>query len=127
MLHHLHNSNLLTFPGQEYRAIFLSTPETVLPDGEDFDPTCSLSNPYVFITALTHAQSLVVSVGNPFALLKAERQMVDRYGEKGRCWSEYLKLCLSHNTFVLSDQMQETASLHKQVCTKITQLLMVKE
>ena len=31
-------------------------------------------------------------------LLKTEKHMVELYGKRGKCWSEYLKSCLKHGT-----------------------------
>ena len=88
-------------PGREFRALFLSTSEPTDANCSTKNPTKSLCDRYVFNTALTRAQSLVVSVGNPFLLLKMEQHMVDRYKEKGKCWSHYLKRCLDHNTLTV--------------------------
>ena len=82
--------------------LFISTSEPVYigPDGSvnPLNPTKSICDPFVFNTVMTSAQSLVVCVGNPFLLLRLEQSMVKKYGEKGRCWSHYLKACLDHNT-----------------------------
>ena len=56
----------------------------------------------MFNTVITRARSLVVSVGNPFMLLKTETYMIRKYGETGRCWSEYIRLCIEHNTLDVS-------------------------
>ena len=40
----------------------------------------------------------MVSVGNPYLLLKMEEHMVRRYGQKGKCWSTYLKRCLEKDS-----------------------------
>ena len=55
----------------------------------------------MFNTAITRAQSLVVSIGNPFMLLKIERYMEQKYGFKARCWREYLKRCIECKTFIV--------------------------
>ena len=57
-----------------------------------------MCDPYVFNTVITRARSLVLCVGNPFMLLKTEKHMVELYGRRGKCWSEYLKSCLKHGT-----------------------------
>ena len=88
----------LMYIGREFQLLFLSTSETTEPDASSCNPTKSLCNPFVFNTAITRAQSLVVSVGNPFLLLKTERHMIQRYGNKGKCWSTYLQYCLQKNT-----------------------------
>ena len=61
------------------------------------NPTKSFCNCYVFNTALTRAQSLVVVAGNPFLLLKVEAAMPKPKG----CWREYLRRCIDHNTFIV--------------------------
>ena len=35
-------------------------------------------------------------------LLKTEKHMVEKYGRRGKCWSEYIKHCLQHKTLDLS-------------------------
>lgn len=89
--------------------MFLSTTEPTHADGSTRNPTRSLCDPYVFNTALTRAKSLVVAVGNPFLLLSIEKQMVKRYGQKGHCWSTFLKRCMDHGTleFVNEEQRGE--------------------
>ena len=85
--------------GREFQLLFLSTSEATEADASTCNPIRSLCNPFVFNTVITRAQSLVVSVGNPFLLLKTERHMIKRYGNKARCWSTYLEYCLQKNTF----------------------------
>ncbi len=66
------------------------------------NPLKSFSDPYVFNTAITRAQSLVIAFGNPFRLLKMEDQMIDRHRMKGiRCWSSFINLCLREGTVVI--------------------------
>ena len=109
--------------GCEFKALFLSTSEPTDKDGATCNPTKSICDRYVFNTAITRAQSLVVTVGNPFMLLRTERHMVQRYGAKGKCWSNYLKLCFEHGTLFIHDSLQVTAAeksrcmqnLHKMV------------
>ena len=85
---------------KEYRAIFMSISVSALPDSEQSPGiTKCLCNPYVLNTTLTHAQSLVVGVGNPFKLLASEEIMVKKYGNRAKCWTAYLRLCLSNRTF----------------------------
>ena len=84
--------------GHEFRAVFLSTCEPLEQDGRSKDPLKSLCNPYVFNTAISRAKSLVVTVGNPFMLLKIEEIM----GSRRHCWKEYLKMCLKKGTVFFS-------------------------
>jgi serine/threonine protein kinase len=87
--------------GQEFRALFISTSEPTTADSETRDSTKSISDPAVFITAITRARSLVVAVGNPFMLLKREQHMVKKYGPRGHCWSQFLKACIDNGTLSL--------------------------
>ena len=98
---HVKLFNFLFATGTEYRALFLSTLEYTLSDGRVSNPTKSICDPYVFNTAITRAQSLVVSVGNPFMLLKIEGFMEQKYGLKARCWREYLMRCIECKTFII--------------------------
>jgi len=106
LLYHTTWSHSLPSLGREFRALFLSTSEPTDRDGATCNPTKSTCNRYVFNTAITRAQSLVVAVGNPFMLLRMERHMVQKYGEKGKCWSNYLKLCLDHGTLTVHDSLR---------------------
>ena len=87
--------------GQEFHAVFLSTTEPISEDGNTLNPTKSPCDRYVFNTVLTRAKSLVVVVGSPLVLLNTETHMVKLYGDKGRCWSLYLKSCLENGTFII--------------------------
>ena len=89
-----------TTAGREYRALFLSTFEATHDDGSTRNPTKSIADPYVVNTVVTRARSLVVSVGNPYLLLRMEEHMCIKYGEKGKYWSNYLKRCLDNNSVV---------------------------
>ena len=84
--------------GEDFRALFISTSEPTKANGETRDSTKSISDPHVFITAITRARSLVVAVGNPFMLLKREEHMVKKYGNRGYCWSLFLKACLDNKS-----------------------------
>ena len=64
----------------------------------------------MFNTVITRAQSLVVSVGNPFLLLKMEDHMVVNYGENGRCWSNYLHNCLENKTLYIHGKSEDEAA-----------------
>ena len=88
--------------GQDFRALFISTSEPTKANGETCDSTKSISDPHVFITAITRARSLVVAVGNPFMLLKREEHMVKKYGDRGHCWSLFIKACLDNKSITCS-------------------------
>ena len=94
--------------------MFLSTAEPIA-DGKILNPTKSFSNRYVFNTAITRAQSLIIGVGNPFLLLKMEKHMMETYGydERGKCWSNYLKKCLSNKT-VQFDNLLNLSTVQKE-------------
>ena len=57
----------------------------------------------------------MVSVGNPFMLLKTESHMIRKYGEKGKCWSQYLKTCLDHGTLSIHSSLG-LSSAEQQAC-----------
>ena len=78
----------------------MSTFEATHEDGSTRNPTKSIMDPYVVNTVISRARSLVVSVGNPYQLLKMEQHMCRRYGEKGKYWSNYIKQCLHHKSLV---------------------------
>ena len=93
--------------------LFVSTSESIRvgPDGSvnPSNPTKSICDPFVFNTVMTRAQSLVVSVGNPFLLLRLEQSMVKKYGDRGSYWSHYLKACLDHDTIQLHHSLKAPA------------------
>ena len=89
--------------------MFISTSEPTASNGKTKDSTKSISDPSVFITALTRAQSLVVAVGNPFMLLKREKHMVEKYGDRGHCWSLFLKACLDNKSLSVPHSCRETS------------------
>ena len=97
------------FVGQEFRALFISTSEPTAHNGKTKDSPRSISDPSVFITALTRAQSLVVAVGNPFMLLKREKHMVEKYGDRGHCWSLFLKMCIDNNSLSVHHSCRDTS------------------
>ena len=71
------------------------------------NPTKSLCNPYVFNTAITRAQSLVVAVGNPFTLLSVEASI----NEPKHCWREFMSRCLKHNSFIFPSNIRDEDAL----------------
>ena len=88
-----------------------------------FNPTESLSNPCVFNTVVTHARSLIVSVGNPFMMLTCERRMLESDPHvKARCWTEYLCLCLQNNTISVCDT-DKYGNTEKEVLVRIRHIL----
>ena len=104
---HICNNNeyvLCSFIGTEYRALFISTNECIT-DGVCANPIKSICDRYVFNTALTRAKSLVVCCGNPFKLLKIQSLMEKKYGNAGKCWSEYIKRCIECKTFYVPPNM----------------------
>ena len=117
------NSCCITSLGREFRALFLSTSEPTYKDGATRNPTKSICDRYVFNTAITRAQSLVVAVGNPFMLLRTERHMVQKYGAKGKCWSNYFKFCLEHGTLFIRDSLQVTEAEKSRCMQKLQKLV----
>ena len=97
---------LLIILGTEFKAIFVSTSEPTSESGGCIYETKSISDRYVFNTAITRSRALVVAVGNPFLLLKLENQMVDKYGEDARCWTPYIRQCIECNTFSYSEKLR---------------------
>ena len=94
--------------GNEYQALFLSTTEPTNKDGSTLNPTKSICDPFVFNTVISRARSVVVSVGNPFTLLRKETHMVKKYGDKAKCWSSYLRLCLEKGTLSAAPSLELT-------------------
>ena len=88
----------------------MSTTEPIDETGNTTNPTKSPCDPYVFNTVLTRAKSLVVVVGSPFALLDIENHMIQIYGEKGNCWSTYMKKCLEKGSFIIPDKVMPSQS-----------------
>ena len=108
--------------GEEFRACFISTTEPTWKDGSSRNPTKSICDPFVFNTALTRAQSLVVAVGNPFLLLKMERHMVAKHGKAGKGWSTYIRECLKRNVLSVSPLLKTNATQIKHYINKLKQL-----
>ena len=96
----------------------MSTSEPTTTEGATRDSTKSISDPAVFITALTRARSLVVAAGNPFMLLRREEHMVRKYRDRGHCWSLFLKACIDNGTLSVyqdCDDRPETLALLKKM------------
>ena len=113
------------FLGGQFRAVFVSTsePTEALADGSvaPSNPTKSICDPFVLNTVITRAQSLVVCVGNPFLLLRLEQSMVRKYGDRGKCWSHYLKACLDHDTVQLHDSQLSLELLRRMLEERIVE------
>ena len=101
--------------GEEVRACFISTTEPTREDGSSRNPTKSICDPFIFNTALTRAQSLVVAVGNPFLLLKIEKHMMKRYGRQELGWSTYIRECLDRGGLSISSSLKVNAD-HEILC-----------
>ncbi len=105
----------LFLTGREFRALFLSTSEPTHSDASSRNPTKSLCDPHIFNTAVTRAQSLVVAIGNPFLLLKTEQTKLEEYETKGEVWSNYLKRCLDHDSFIIPSSLNLTKKKTKAI------------
>lgn len=53
----------------------------------------------------------MVVVGSPRVLLNTEQHMVKLYGDKGKCWSLYLKSCLEHGTLIIPRLVEPDRSI----------------
>ena len=113
--------------GEEFRALFLSTTEPVDSFGNTTNSTKSPCDPYVFNTVLTRSKSLVVVVGSPIALLEIEEHMVGLYGKKARCWSNYLRICLENDTFIIPPTVEPVNITAKQFELRLKAKLFDKE
>ena len=87
--------------GTEFDAIFISTSEAIQ-NGRCIHETKSISDRYVFNTAITRSRALVVAVGNPFLLMHLEEELAERYQWNARCWTTYMRQCIDCNTFSYS-------------------------
>ena len=92
-----------SYIGREFTAVFIGTCEATDENGLPTNLTKTVMNRYVFNTALTRAQYLVVAVGNPLILLEKEEIMCRKYPEHERyqCWKEYIRRCIECKTFHL--------------------------
>ena len=109
--------------GKDYRVVILSTSEPTNADGSARDPTKSICNPLVFNTVISRARSLIVCVGNPYVLLRKEQHMVREYGEKAKCWSNFLKLCFENKTFHVGSQIQSTKEEVEWMCSPLSSIV----
>ena len=89
--------------GQQFKALLIGTSEPAWENGESCNPTKSTCDPHVFNTVLTRAQSLVVAIGNPLALIHMESYSLC----KERCWAGYIRECLVHDTIITIPQLEE--------------------
>ena len=93
--------------GREFKALFISTVESLNISGCSNNPDKSLCNPIVFNTAITRAASLIVAVGNPYILMAVE----DKMGTNQQCWAEYLHTCFKTATVVLTQGVRDQNAL----------------
>ena len=98
----------------------MSTTEPVDETGYTTNPTKSPCDPYVFNTVLTRAKSLVVVVGCPAALMGIEKHMVRIYGEKGKCWSTYMKTCLEKGSFIVPNSIEHSENYMQKLLRDLT-------
>ena len=112
--------SLYNYTGKDYMIVILSTNE----DGSARDWTKSICNPFVFDTVISRARALIVCVGNPYTLLRKEQHMVNHYGEKARCWSNFLKLCIEHKTFIAdAGAIKATEEQVKWMCSPLPSIV----
>ena len=106
--------------GNEFKALFMSTTESLDPSGCSNNPTKSLCSPSVFNTAITRAKSLVVAVGNPYTLMAVEEKL----NKSKQCWAKYLNQCFSANTILKSPGITDGAvqGLQQLVKQKLNEL-----
>ena len=91
--------------GREFDAVFISTCEEVN-QGQAVNHTRSLSNHYVFNTVITRSKFLVIAVGNPYLLIKTEKDMMNRLtGTAKLCWTPFLRKCFCVEQFKLSESI----------------------
>ncbi len=91
--------------------------ETTDEHGKPINRTKTLSDRYVFNTAITRSQSLVVVVGNPYLLMKGEDNVGDTYNsqQNPKCWSHYLQRCIESRSFELSETIKRTSEIEQQI------------
>ena len=65
----------------------------------------------------------MVSVGNPFILLKTESHMIRKYGERDKCWSQYLKTCLDNGSVSIHSTLNVPEPEEKKCLQKLLGLV----
>ena len=50
--------------------------------------------------------------------------MLEKYGEKGKVWSNYLKRCLEHDSFVIPPSLNVTKKKAKAIKSKLRALVL---
>ena len=56
-------------------------------------------------------------------LLKTEKHMIRKYGEKGKCWSQYLKTCLDHSSVSIHSSLDVSKLEEKECLEKLLGLV----
>ena len=102
------------FAGSEFRVIFLSTAEPIDESGNSKNPTKSPCGQFVFNTAITRAKSLVVCAGNPFLLLKVEKNMEKVDADKS-FWKDYIRRCIITKSFSVPSSKSNTIKLLEKI------------
>ena len=98
------------FTGREFRAVFIGTSDVTSMEGIPLNPTKTMFDPYIFNTTVTRSKSLVVAVGNPYLILHIEKKMEATFGNRAKCWSQFMKQCLECNTFNFSNEAKKSIS-----------------
>ena len=101
--------------------MFLSTAEPTTAEGASKNPTKTPCSQYVFNTALTRAKSLVVCAGNPFLLMKIEKQVNNV--DKRPFWAEYIRRCIENETFIIPASLQESNTDRQDKLSKLRALV----
>ena len=86
------------FAGQQFDVLLVSTIESTYGNGRPFDPLKSLCHPAVFNTVITRARSLIIAVGNPHVLKKAENAIAGGTPAVG-CWDAFIRICKNKLTY----------------------------
>lgn len=97
----------MEYTGREFDAVFISTCEEVS-NSSAVNHTKSLSNHYVFNTVITRSKCLVVAIGNPYLLIKTEKNMVKQMPKSAKqCWTPFLRKCYDTDQLKISDLLQK--------------------